>query len=60
MRRLKCQCGGTIVGAVPGHCPHCGAKIGRVRQRTNYWPIVAIALLFAALLAFALWLVQRA
>jgi hypothetical protein len=61
MPRYICQCGGVIdARKPPTHCPHCGAKIGRVRQTGYYAPLLIIALLFAALLAFAVWLVRRA
>jgi hypothetical protein len=59
MRSFTCQCGGTIVGPVPKVCPHCGKKVRRVRQRVNVWPLVIVAIFFASLLAFALWLVGR-
>jgi hypothetical protein len=58
MRPYVCQCGGVIVGPRPHHCPHCGAKIKRFRQRVNVWPLVIIAVLFAAVLAFLFWLVN--
>lgn len=54
MRTLTCQCGGKIVGPPPTHCPHCGAKIKRIRQRANPWPLVIIAALFAVLLGIVL------
>jgi hypothetical protein len=60
MRKYVCQCGGTIVGTPPERCPHCGAKIKRIRQRVNVWPLVIVAALFASLIAFVLWLVNRA
>ena len=60
MRRYTCQCGGIIVGRPPDVCPHCGAKVKRVRQRINVWPLVLIAVFFATLLAFALWLIRQA
>jgi hypothetical protein len=50
MLTFTCQCGGKIVGPPPPNCPHCGARIKRVRQRANPWPVVIIAILFAALL----------
>jgi hypothetical protein len=59
MRKFKCQCGGTIVGPPPERCPHCGRRVGRIRQRVNVWPLVVIGVFFASLLAFALWLVGR-
>jgi hypothetical protein len=58
MRKYICQCGGMILGNPPKHCPHCGAKVKRVRQRVNVWPLVVIAVLFASLIAFVLWLVR--
>ena len=59
MHQFTCQCGGTTVGPPPKHCPHCGKKVRRVRQRVNVWPLVIVAVLFASLLAFAFWLIGR-
>lgn len=59
MRKYTCQCGGAITGPPPERCPHCGATIRRIRQRVNVWPLVIIAMFFASLLAFALWLLGR-
>jgi hypothetical protein len=59
MPRYVCQCGG-VIDAVrpPKQCPHCGAAVARVRTRGQLTPIVLVALLFAALVAFVVWLTR--
>ena len=60
MTRYVCQCGGVIeADRPPPKCPHCGARIGRVRTRGRWLPGVVIGLLFAALLAFVFWLLRQ-
>ena len=58
--RYICPCGGAIEARVPpANCPHCGAKIARVRKPFGLAPLAIIALFFAGLLAFALWLARQ-
>ena len=59
MRKYVCQCGGVIVGEPPERCPHCGAKVARLKQRVNIWPPLIIAALFAILIAFLVWLAKH-
>lgn len=58
MRRLVCQCGGRIVGPVPSHCPHCGARIAGVRRRLDLAGPLVVAAMFLALVAFLVWFVR--
>lgn len=55
--KIVCQCGGEIPRPMPTHCPHCGAQIVGVRRPlwTVVWPVLAVALLFGALVAFLWW-----
>ncbi|MCA9267993.1 MAG: hypothetical protein KDA41_05955 [Planctomycetales bacterium] len=55
--RIVCACGGELRRPVPSHCPHCGARIAAVRRRMwpLVWPLLLIAGMFAALLAYLAW-----
>jgi hypothetical protein len=46
---------------VPSVCPHCGCIITAVRRSlwSRVWPSLAIAGLFALLLAYVWWLQSR-
>ena len=56
MRRLRCPCGGEIGDPPPSHCPHCGARIRGVRQRTNWFGPVLVVLLLLGLVAVLFYL----
>jgi len=58
--RLVCQCGGKITRPLPKRCPHCGAEITGVKRCLwpTIYPLLAIALMFGALVAFLWWWVK--
>jgi hypothetical protein len=57
-KRIVCECGGTLPTPVPRRCPHCGATILSVRRRglPRVGPLLIVAAMFAALVAFLWWM----
>jgi len=56
MRRLSCSCGGEVPRPLPTHCPHCGARIRRLRRKTDWVGPLIVVLLFVAMIILLLWL----
>jgi hypothetical protein len=59
--RITCECGGVLTRPIPETCPHCGARIVAVKRRMwpRILPLVMVALMFAALIAFVCWLASN-
>ena len=60
--KIICACGGELRRPLPVHCPHCGAQISGVRRPlwSLVWPLLAIMLMFAAIIAYLWWLLGGA
>lgn len=58
--RLYCQCGYELPLRPPPKCPRCRAAITRIRRNWFSYiaPLLFIALLFAALIGYALWWIK--
>jgi len=60
--RIRCACGGELRRPLAVHCPHCREQISGVRRPlwSLVWPLLAIMLMFAAIIAYLWWLLGGA
>ena len=57
-RQLICKCGGTLPFPPPEKCPHCDARVVKIRLlgRPRYTAILIVLVMFSALALYLIWL----